>query len=235
LSGGWIGRLLGGPFVGLAWPLFFACGLLMTMILVGAVLGWPIMFATVSTESSDGFDGFSRTYNFVYGWPWHYGWNCTISLLYAVLGTAFFAAVIDVACYLTVWSVELGLGSRGTSMVWVETFGDGVERSRRLGSVLGLLWMNLLNLLALAFAYSFFWTAFTINYFLMRERDDGTPLTDVYIPEEHAEDDMAPVVGTAASAQPVMERPAPMSPGADPTVDRASHAEDGSPVDNQES
>ena len=89
------------------------------------------------------------------------------------------------------------------------TLSDGGDQPRRLGALLGLLWLNLLNLLSLAFAYSFFWTVFTINYFLMRERDDGTPLTDVYLPEEHDQDEMAPVVGVAASEQPVIERPSP--------------------------
>lgn len=198
MCGGWVGRLTGDAFVGGAWPLFFLLGLLMTLVLIGAVVGWPMMFATVSTEASDGFDGFSRTYNFVYGWPWHFGWNCLVSLVYGTLSSTFFYLVLGLACYLSIWGVEVGLGANSFD-----------SPLRGVGGTLSLFWLNLLNLLALAFAYSFFWTVFTINYFLMRARDDGTSLSDVYIPEQSDSDELAPVVGVAASDLPVMERPSP--------------------------
>jgi len=202
MCGGWVGRLAGGAFVGISWPLFFSVGLLMTLVLIGAVAGWPMMFATVSTEASDGFDGFSRTYNFVYGWPWHFGWNCLVSLVYGTLSAAFFCLVVGLACYLSLWGVEAGLGTSGSA----NAFGNS---ARGLAATLGLFWLNLLNLVSLAFGYSFFWTVFTINYFLMRERDDGTSLSDVYIPEQQDSDALAPVAGVAASDQPIIERPSP--------------------------
>ena len=54
---------------------------------------------------------------------------------------------------------------------------------------------------------SFFWSATTVIYFLLRQSDDGTPLDQVYIPGPPPKPEPLPVVGVAASQQPVIERP----------------------------
>jgi hypothetical protein len=45
-------------------------------------------------------------------------------------------------------------------------------------------WLHLLFLVMLGFAYSFFWSASTIIYFLLRKRVDDTEMDEVYVEEE---------------------------------------------------
>jgi hypothetical protein len=76
-----------------------------------------------------------------------------------------------------------------------------------LGSHLVAGWLSALSLLLVGFVFSYFWTASTIIYFLLRKSDDATELDEVYRPEEEERDDLLPLVGVAASGQPPIERP----------------------------
>src|SRR5262249_34831490 len=59
-------RILGATHAaGLGWPLILRAALAMAVVLVGLV-GWPMMYATISAEGSDSFDAISRSYSYVY-------------------------------------------------------------------------------------------------------------------------------------------------------------------------
>jgi hypothetical protein len=45
-------------------------------------------------------------------------------------------------------------------------------------------WNGAIVTLALAFAFSYFWTASTIIYFLLRQQVDNTEMDAVHMPEE---------------------------------------------------
>ena len=73
---------------------------------------------------------------------------------------------------------------------------------------LPILWLHVLNIVCLGVVVSLFWSATTVIYFLLRQSDDGTPLDEVYIPGPPPKAEPLPLVGVAASQQPVIERPA---------------------------
>ncbi len=54
---------------GLAWPFVLLLGLLMAILLLGALVGWPLMWATISVEGTDAFDALSRSYAYTYQRP----------------------------------------------------------------------------------------------------------------------------------------------------------------------
>src|SRR3972149_2445213 len=54
---------------GIAWPFVLLLGLLMAILLIGALVGWPLMWATVSVEGTDAFDALSRSYAYTYQRP----------------------------------------------------------------------------------------------------------------------------------------------------------------------
>src|SRR5262249_19069875 len=54
---------------GIVWPFVLMLGLLMTILLIGALVGWPLMWATVSVEGTDAFDALSRSYAYTYQRP----------------------------------------------------------------------------------------------------------------------------------------------------------------------
>jgi hypothetical protein len=76
-----------------------------------------------------------------------------------------------------------------------------------IGALLVAFWLGLVFLLIIGFGYSYFWSAGTIIYLLMRRKVDDTDLDEVYLEEEELEE---PYTTPAASA------PAPPPAGASP-------------------
>lgn len=220
LVGGWVGRipLIGEWFVGLLWIVPLLLSVVMALILIGVAAGWPLMLAAVSVEGSDAFDGFSRAYSYLYNRPWY----CLASVLLAVAygsATIFFMLLMAwLVTYLAGWSVSAGMGAEAASALFhsapllvggpdlltggrIAPAGDGVG-----GHFVGI-WLRFAAVLVVGYVYSFFWTAWTIIYFLLRKSDDGVEFDVVYRPEDDAPDELLPLVGVAASDQVVIERP----------------------------
>src|SRR5262249_57236490 len=86
-------------------------------------------------------------------------------------------------------------------------------------------WLTLIFLLMLGFTYSFFWSAATIIYFLMRKKVDEAELDEVFVEDAEPESPLAPpkiAEGTTpATPLPVIAPPAgspPMPPPTPPPV-----------------
>ena len=77
-----LGLLLGG----LLWPLALVAGLLMTLLLLGLLFGWPLMWATISAEGTDSFDALSRSYAYVFQRPLHYLFYIMVAAVIGWLG-----------------------------------------------------------------------------------------------------------------------------------------------------
>ncbi len=89
---------------GLGWPLVLLAGVVMAVILVGLV-GWPLMYATISTEGSDNLDALSRSFSYVFQYPWHYIWNCLVALAYGAVVVFFVGFMGSFMVYLGKWSI----------------------------------------------------------------------------------------------------------------------------------
>lgn len=230
---------------GLLWPVVLLIGLGMALLLVGLV-GYPMMYATISTEGSDTLDALSRSYNYVYQAPWSYVWYSLVAVLYGAVVIFFVGFMGSLTVYLGKWSVAqtpgiisanrspeflfvytpTSFGWREVLMTnspaedWVRIQGE-VERLRRrglddaaidavlksknenrqaaeqrykeyldsfliynhVGAIMVSFWITLVFLMVLGFGYSFFWTAATMIYLLMRKKVDDIDLDEVYIEE----------------------------------------------------
>jgi hypothetical protein len=238
LLGGVFGRLpfVGPAVLGLLWGLELLFGFVMALILIGAAVGWPLMYATISTEASDGFDGFSRAYSYVFSRPWHYLWFGIVALAYGAIVVTFVYLVASLVAYLAAAGVASGLGTSGTGGLLLGTpesvGGPGLLTGSPSGQIsIGTLfagaWLQAVGLLVSGFVASYFWTASTVIYLLLRQVDDATDFHEVYLPEEKEADDLLPLVGVAASQQPIIERPAAGDFVAQPTILRGAHSPDG--------
>jgi hypothetical protein len=101
------------------------------------------------------------------------------------------------------------------------------------------LWLGLAFLMVVGFGYSYFWSASTIMYLLMRRKVDDTELDEVYLEEEDTEEPYGTPVGPAAApSQPaapsmqMVESPSlrPSSPGASPPPAAGATSESPAPV-----
>ncbi len=213
--GGWIGRIPGaGPvIVGVLWIVPLLLALAMVLLLIGLVFGWPLMIGTISAQGSDAFDGFSRSFDYVYSRFWHLVWFVIV------------AAAYGMATLLIVWGVAMWLADLAAASVWAGMGAGFQNLSGEVPNLFGPLgqmektpshlagrcvsaWLSALALLVAGYGVSYFWSASTIIYFLLRQSEDANHLSEVYLPNREQSDDLVQLAGVAASDQPIVERPA---------------------------
>lgn len=239
------------------WPFLVLLGFAQAVLLIGLV-GYPLMYSTISTEGSDTFDALSRSYNYVYQSPWNYLWYSLVAVLYGAVLVFFVGFVGSLVVYLTKWSVaQVPLQNEFTSrrvdnlFLWApESFGwrdllvnepaleAGAEPAVRnayleqnfyawnyVSAFFVSLWMTLIFLLVIGFGYSYYFSAFSMIYLLMRRKVDDTELDEVYLEEDEPAEPLlppspAPAPGGATPLQmvepPVLRTPEPPKPPASP-------------------
>lgn len=207
---------------GLLWPLVLLAGLAMAVVLVGLV-GWPMIHATLSAEGSDSFDALSRSYSYVYQSPWHYLWYCLVSLAYGAVVVFFVGLMGSLMVYLGKWGVSQAPLTEyfhrdpsymfvwaPTSYQWRDLLLQGsplyvtsdYQPWNYIGLTLITFWLFLAFVLMIGFSYSYFWSASTIIYLLMRRKVDDTDLDEVYLEEEESEDAYTAPTGVAPPPPP---------------------------------
>jgi hypothetical protein len=238
--------VFGDVVMALLWPLVIMAGVAMAVVLVGLV-GWPLMYATISAEGSDSFDAISRSYSYVYQNPWHYAWYSVVALAYGAVLVFFVGFMGSMIVYLGKWGVSQTPWIESADLtkdrdptflfVWApESFGwrtlllqgktingdplvvNGQVREdllatyinsfswyNKFGAFLVTVWLYAFFLVVLGFGYSYFWSASTIIYLLMRRKVDDTDLDEVYLEEDEAEE--------SYSSSTTMPAPAPAPAG----------------------
>ena len=181
-----LGVFLASPL----WVLMLIGGLVIAILLLGLMLGWPLMWPAISSEEGgDAFEAFSRSYSYTFQRPLHYLFFAGISVLFGglcwLLVSQFAAAVVN----LPLWFASLGAGpdrielivnGRGTGLEWL---GSGLIRALN-GLVLSI---------AAGFNYSFFFTAATAIYLLLRREYDRTELDEVFVVDAEDQFGMPPL------------------------------------------
>src|SRR5262249_21376131 len=95
----------GDIWSGILWPIIVLFGLGMALLLVGLV-GYPLMYPTISVEGSDTLDALSRSYNYVYQSPWNYLWYCLLAILYGAVVVFFVGFMGSLTVYLGKWAIS---------------------------------------------------------------------------------------------------------------------------------
>ena len=200
LVGGWIGCIptAGSAIVAGLWFVALLCGFVMTLMLIGAAVGWPLMYAGISAEGSDGFDGLSRSYSYVFDRPWYYLWLAVLAMAYGSVVIFFVCLFTCLTVYLSGWAVASSMGSAEVDGLLQATpqllggeglLASGGESQPPIGVVVAVaMWLQLVAVLLVGFVHSYFWSAGTIIYFLLRQSDDGVDLDQVYYEEQELDD-----------------------------------------------
>lgn len=203
---GWLLRLdIGVLLVALAWPMLLIFGLLMAILSLGLVFGWPLMWSTISAEGTDSFDALSRSYAYVFQRPLHYLFYAVVAALFGVLGwllvSHFAAAVID----LSWWAASWGAGSERADLI-VARGTEGLGGIGGAGATLIRFWNGCVSLLAVGFLFGYFWTASTAIYFLLRRDVDATEMDEVFLDSDRSEETFGlPTMTTDEAGAPVVE------------------------------
>jgi hypothetical protein len=143
-----------------------AAGLIMTFLLLGLAAGWPLMIASAAVEGEDSFDAMSRTYAYIRQRPWHYVGYAAITLIVGSLAWFFVELFARSVVHLAYWSLSLTAPATPLSL---QPSGLAIDYGHAF-------WLGFVGLVARGWIYSYFWTAATTIYLLLRRDVDGTPL-----------------------------------------------------------
>lgn len=193
---------LGLLLVGLLWLPVLVGGFLMTVLLLGLLFGWPLMWGTIATEGSDAFDAISRSYAYTFQQPFRYLFYVTVAALFGLLGSLLVWGVSESTVHLAYWGTGWGAGSarivavRNDADFYSRTARSGVVeterqtvarqdgRLTRAGVALLGLSVALVRTVTSAFAYSYFWCVAAAIYLLLRNDVDHTEMDDVHLENE---------------------------------------------------
>src|SRR5262249_42674112 len=153
----------------------------------------PMIHATLGSEGSDSFDALSRCYSYVLQKPWSYIWYAAVALVYGAIVVFFVGLMGSLMVYLATWGIShtplTTTFNRDPSylFLWAPTSfdwrtlllqGTPVAATREgvalthwwnyVGPFCVATWLGLLFLMIVGFGYSYFWSASTIIYLMMR-------------------------------------------------------------------
>lgn len=155
-------------------------------VLLGVLLAWPLMVATLSIEGTDAFDGLSRGFGYLYGRVFYFVFLAALMFVLGLVGAWVAAVAVNLIELLALRFLSPGLPP-----------GQGLESAT--AERLFAFWTGSLETLGYAYPVSYFWTATAAIYLLMRRSFDGTAVDEVWIPPEESGDDLLPLVGEPAA------------------------------------
>jgi len=213
-----------GPILlGIIYFLALAVGFVITLVLLGTVAGFPLMYPTIAVEGSDSFDAISRSFSYVYARPWRMLFYTLVALIYGAFTYLFLRLFLFIMLGL-MHGFQAWWLTGNTYAAW-QTMWPGPQFFRfpydinfpaltigqKGGAGIIAFWLYLTISLLGAYAISFFFSAYTIVYYLLRQEVDATELDDVFIESADEEFGEAP-----AETAPATEPPAPESTGPAP-------------------
>ena len=195
-----IGVLLGG----FLWPLALAAGAFMTLLLVGVLFGWPLMWATISAEGTDSFDALSRTYAYLFQRPLHYLFYAIVAGFLGWLGWLLVENLAAAVVWMAYWAA--GWGSGDAQIQAIVTGSESLAGAGYAGAILVRFFAGCVKLLAVGYLFSYFWSAAAAIYFLLRRDVDATETDEVYLDADASEQPFGlPAVTTDKAGAPVAE------------------------------
>ena len=230
------GLLINIPFIGpiIVGAFFFlalVAGFVMTLVLLGTGGGFNLMYPTIAVEGSDSFDAISRSFSYLYARPWRMAFYSAISILYGSICYLFVRYFLYLMLGLTHKFVGLFVfrDAYSAAPLWKAMWPSPTTVGRlsydinylalgageKFGAFLIAVWVYLAIGLLGAFAVSFYFSANTIIYLLMRHEVDATELDDVYLEQtddEFAETAPATAPSTVVASTTVIETPARVEP-----------------------
>lgn len=200
---GLLGRIpwgIGQIIVSLPLVVALFSGLLMALLLVGLILGAPLMIPTICVEGTDSFDAISRSMSYVYARPWRYLWCKLVAAVYGIPCAAFIvlftALFVGMGIRAGAWGMGAAFGDLGKSL-------SGVLPGSVLGNIAAVIyagWIYVIIASVLGYVISYILTSNTIIYMILRKAEDGTEMTEVY--EEEEEDKWKPEKETPKAEEP---------------------------------
>jgi hypothetical protein len=213
----------------LVWPFALLLGLMIAVLLIGALIGWPLMWATVSVEGTDAFDALSRSYAYVYHRPWRLLWYAMFALFLAVVSMFVVKLFASSAISLANWSIDWGLDdttmhrvvspeappntapklnlsvgdNASVDIATPDASSDASDLGRTLSATKSIIdfWKAIVALLVAGYQAGFLWVAAVGIYLLLRRDIDGVQTSEVFV-DQAEEYGMPPLIDDPSTGIP---------------------------------
>lgn len=206
-----------GPIItGLILVIPLVLGIVMMLLVVGSIAGAGLMYPTIAVEGSDAFDAVSRAMSHVFSAPWRLLFYVAVAIIYGAITYFFVRLCVFVMLWLVHFFVGWWLaGDAGATWLamWPEpsfsrlTYSpqwDEMNWGGDVGAGVASFWIYLSIAVLGAYVLSFYFSASTIIYLLMRKKVDATEMDQVYL--ETAEEELpSEKVEEQAKATPVAD------------------------------
>jgi hypothetical protein len=176
-----VGLVLGG----ILWWLVLVAAFLMAVLLLGLLFGWPLMWSAISVEGTDSFDALSRSYAYVFQRPLRYLFYIVVAAVVGWLGWLLVKNFAAGVIWLGYWAAGWGCGQ--DMIASILNPGEELSDVGRFGAGMIRFWAGCVKLLAVGYVFSYFWTASTTVYFLLRHDVDATEMDEVFLDADAAE------------------------------------------------
>ncbi len=206
----WIGQLSVGLFL----PLALMAAALIAVIGIGILGGFNLMFPAIAYEDSDCFDAISRSFSYVYAKPWRMGFYTVTAVVYGAICYAFVRFFAYLLLQITYFFLQLGFlqNNEKLTAIWPQpnftdflgsTAASPANGAASAGAFLIYMWVLCVVGLMVSFVISFYFSANTIIYALMRNRVDRTALDEIYTgSDEISADSLASIAAPTTQAAP---------------------------------
>ena len=194
------------------WPLVLAGGFVMTVLLAGVLLGWPLMWATISVEGTDSFDALNRTYSYVFQRPLRYLFYVIVAAVIGWLGWIVVETFASSVIWLAAWAASWGAGS---ARILELTTGSGESSLAHAATSIIAFWGGCVKLLAIGYSFSYFGVASTAIYYLLRRDVDARETDEVFLDADTSEQKFGlPTLQKDAAGAPEIVESVPAGAGA---------------------
>lgn len=222
-----IGLLMAFDFgvliAGILWFIVLACAVVMGVLLLGLMFGWPLMVSSVGCEGQNSFDAMTRAYAYTFQRPLHYAFYMVVAILFGgfcwLVVSVLTNEIIDLAFWSSSWGSNVASSDRTAEIQGTLPLGEG--GSSRLisgGQEFIGLWNAMLRTFASAFMYGLFWCMASAIYLLLRKDVDETETDEIFVVDEKRTYDLPPLQSDQHGI-PQVQDPAPVSESPDPEDD----------------
>lgn len=159
----WLTSLLPEFLTTIAAPISLLCAFAGVFMILGTVLGLPLMLSALMSENSDYFDAMSRAYSYALQRPLRYGFYLLVGLFYGVIGRLAMCAITWAAVALFFYVSGKDPATEQSLYVWFFVYVAG--------------------LLPLAFTVIYTCSLFSGIYMLLRRDVDAVEMDEVWLPK----------------------------------------------------
>lgn len=193
-----MGSDIGVVIAGCLWFIVLAFALLQVLLLLGLAVGWPLMIASIATESQNAFDAMSRAYSYTFQRPLHYVIYALIAILFGGFCWMIASVVANGVIEMSYWAASWGTSFFGSDRIFLiqgfsknETF--EISPTLEMGSSIIGMWNAFVRTFAVAFIYGLFWSQACAIYLLLRKNVDDVEMDEIFIEENQPTYDLPPL------------------------------------------